>query len=71
MPGSQDFAADPRNATALINLNGRLIRRDSATVSMERSASTGTHTSPGTLQVDVEAALEKVLFTNRLRLESR
>jgi branched-chain amino acid aminotransferase len=34
MPGSQDFAADPRNATALVNLNGRLIGRDSATVSI-------------------------------------
>jgi branched-chain amino acid aminotransferase len=34
MPGSQDFAADPRNATALVYLNGRLIRRDSAQVSI-------------------------------------
>jgi branched-chain amino acid aminotransferase len=34
MPGSQDFAADPRNAGALVNLNGRLIPRDAATVSI-------------------------------------
>jgi branched-chain amino acid aminotransferase len=34
MPGSQDFAADPRNAGALLNLNGRLVPRDAATVSV-------------------------------------
>ncbi len=34
MPGSQDFAADPRNANALIYLNGRLVPRDAATVSI-------------------------------------
>jgi branched-chain amino acid aminotransferase len=34
MPGSQDFAADPRNAGALVNLNGRLVPRDAATVSI-------------------------------------
>jgi branched-chain amino acid aminotransferase len=34
MPGSQDFAADPRNASALVNLNGRLVPRDAATVSI-------------------------------------
>jgi branched-chain amino acid aminotransferase len=34
MPGSQDFAADPRNADALVNLNGRLVPRDAATVSI-------------------------------------
>jgi branched-chain amino acid aminotransferase len=34
MPGSQDFAADPRNARALISLNGRLVARDEATVSI-------------------------------------
>ena len=28
MPGSQDFAADPRNADALIYLNGALVPRD-------------------------------------------
>jgi hypothetical protein len=31
MPGSQDFAADPRNADVLVNLNGRLVARDAAT----------------------------------------
>jgi len=34
MPGSQDFAADPRNADALVNLNGRLLPRAAATVSV-------------------------------------
>src|ERR1700693_4784465 len=34
MPGSQDFAADPRNAGALVNLNGRLVPRGAATVSI-------------------------------------
>jgi len=34
MPGSQDFAADPRNARALISLNGRHVVRDEATVSI-------------------------------------
>jgi branched-chain amino acid aminotransferase len=34
MPGSQDFAADPRNAGALVNLNGRLVPRAAATVSV-------------------------------------
>jgi len=34
MPGSQDFAADPRNARALISLNGRHVARDEATVSI-------------------------------------
>ena len=34
MPGSQDFAADPRNARALISLNGRHVPRDEATVSI-------------------------------------
>jgi len=34
MPGSQDFAADPRNARALISLNGRHVARDEATVSV-------------------------------------
>jgi branched-chain amino acid aminotransferase len=34
MPGSQDFAADPRNARALISLNGRHVSRDEATVSI-------------------------------------
>lgn len=34
MPGSQDFAADPRNAAALISLNGRLVGRDAARVSI-------------------------------------
>jgi branched-chain amino acid aminotransferase len=34
MPGSQDFAVDPRNAGALIYLNGRLVARDAATVSI-------------------------------------
>jgi branched-chain amino acid aminotransferase len=34
MPGSQDFAADPRNASALISLNGRHVTRDEATVSI-------------------------------------
>jgi len=34
MPGSQDFASDPRNRNALISLNGRLVSRDDATVSI-------------------------------------
>lgn len=34
MPGSQDFAADPRNATALINLNGVLMPRAAAKISI-------------------------------------
>jgi branched-chain amino acid aminotransferase len=34
MPGSQDFAVDPRNANALVYLNGRLVLRDAATVSI-------------------------------------
>jgi branched-chain amino acid aminotransferase len=34
MPGSQDFQADPRNATALINVNGELVRRQDAKVSI-------------------------------------
>jgi branched-chain amino acid aminotransferase len=34
MPGSQDFAADPRNRTALISLNGRHVARDEAMVSI-------------------------------------
>jgi branched-chain amino acid aminotransferase len=34
MAGSQDFTADPRNATALIYLNGQLVARDAATVSI-------------------------------------
>jgi branched-chain amino acid aminotransferase len=34
MPGSQDFAADPRNATALVSLNGQLVARNLAKVSI-------------------------------------
>ena len=34
MPGSQDFAADPRNAAAMVSLNGRLVARRDATVSI-------------------------------------
>lgn len=34
MPGSQDFAPDPRNASALIWLNGDLVARDQARVSV-------------------------------------
>ena len=34
MAGSQDFAADPRNASALIYLNGRLLPRAEARVSV-------------------------------------
>jgi branched-chain amino acid aminotransferase len=34
MAGSQDFAADPRNATALLYLNGDLVPRDQARVSI-------------------------------------
>lgn len=34
MPGSQDFALDPRNAAAVISLNGRLVARPEAKVSI-------------------------------------
>jgi branched-chain amino acid aminotransferase len=34
MAGSQDFASDPRNANVLIYLNGRLVSRDEAKVSI-------------------------------------
>jgi branched-chain amino acid aminotransferase len=34
MPGSQDFAADPRNAAARIYLNGALVSREEAKVSI-------------------------------------
>jgi branched-chain amino acid aminotransferase len=34
VPGSQDFAADPRNATALVSLNGQLVARNLAKVSI-------------------------------------
>jgi branched-chain amino acid aminotransferase len=34
VPGSQDFAADPRNAAAMVSLNGRLVARREATVSI-------------------------------------
>lgn len=34
MPGSQDFAADARNAALLVNLNGELVPRDAARVSL-------------------------------------
>jgi len=34
MPGSQDFAADPRNIEALISLNGRHVAREEAVVSI-------------------------------------
>jgi branched-chain amino acid aminotransferase len=34
MPGSQDFAADPRNAAAMVSLNGRLVPRREAKVSI-------------------------------------
>src|SRR6185437_1703999 len=34
MPGSQDFAADPRNADLRIYLNGDLVRREDAKVSI-------------------------------------
>jgi branched-chain amino acid aminotransferase len=34
MPGSQDFTADPRNARVLIYLNGQLVPRDEAKVSI-------------------------------------
>ena len=34
MPGSQDFASDPRNERVLIYLNGRLVPRAEATVSV-------------------------------------
>src|SRR6202789_639198 len=34
MPGSKDFAADPRNAAAMVSLNGRLVPRREARVSI-------------------------------------
>ena len=34
MPGSQDFAADPRNAGLKVWLNGKLVPKDQATVSV-------------------------------------
>jgi branched-chain amino acid aminotransferase len=34
MPGSQDFAADPRNADLLVYLNGAMVPRDEAKVSI-------------------------------------
>ncbi|HWE06195.1 MAG TPA: aminotransferase class IV [Rhizomicrobium sp.] len=34
MPGSQDYAADPRNQTVLVWLNGTLVPRDEAKVSL-------------------------------------
>jgi branched-chain amino acid aminotransferase len=34
MAGSQDFSVDPRNAHALVSLNGRLVAREAATVSI-------------------------------------
>src|SRR6187399_2050971 len=34
MPGTQDFQADPRNAEALIYLNGQLVQRRDAKVSI-------------------------------------
>lgn len=34
MPGSQDFAADPRNENVLIHLNGRMVPRSEARVSV-------------------------------------
>src|SRR5436305_14886798 len=34
MAGSQDFPADPRNAAALVYLNGRLVAREAALVSI-------------------------------------
>ena len=34
MPGSQDFAADPRNADLLIYVNGALVPRAEAKVSI-------------------------------------
>jgi branched-chain amino acid aminotransferase len=34
MPGSQDFTADPRNARVLVYLNGQLVPRDEAKVSV-------------------------------------
>src|ERR1700677_3166565 len=34
MPGSQDFAADPRNAAAKVSLNGELVARQAAKVSI-------------------------------------
>src|SRR5256885_3103364 len=34
MPGSQDFASDPRNERVLVYLNGRLVPRAEATVSI-------------------------------------
>jgi len=34
MPGSQDFAADPRNANLLLYLNGQMVKREEAKVSV-------------------------------------
>src|ERR1700754_4390297 len=34
MPGSQDFAADPRNASLKVWLNGKLVPKDEAKVSV-------------------------------------
>src|SRR5690242_14543034 len=34
MPGSQDFAADPRNADLKVYVNGELVRREDAKVSI-------------------------------------
>jgi branched-chain amino acid aminotransferase len=34
MAGSQDFAVDPRNAAALVSLNGRLVAREAAKISI-------------------------------------
>jgi branched-chain amino acid aminotransferase len=34
MPGSQDFAADPRNASLMVWLNGKLVPKDEAKVSI-------------------------------------
>jgi branched-chain amino acid aminotransferase len=34
MPGSQSFTVDPRNATVLVSLNGQLVARDAAKVSI-------------------------------------
>jgi hypothetical protein len=34
MPGSQDFAADPRNENVLIYLNGQMVPRQEAKVSV-------------------------------------
>src|SRR5262249_10297996 len=34
MPGSQDFAADPRNADLRLYLNGQMVKREDAKVSV-------------------------------------